>query len=153
MGPLQIQSSGQNSQLTSKTAIWLCWLSKNIWHTSSETNESSFRKLNSPTTKLGNIYTSRPGSYVHKPTPCHCNWSQVTHIRIPTSTKMGGVYKVEKSSFFYFKCWWIKVPPATTKCHIPHQSDTPPCWFRFPPWENVNKPMSFNRATTVMWPH
>ena len=55
--------------------------------------ESSFRKLNSPPNKVCMLFPTHlqaPGSYVHKPTSCHC---QVRHI--PASTKMGGVYSPE----------------------------------------------------------
>lgn len=36
------------------------------------------------------------------------------------------------------------------RCRWPHKRDIPPCWFRFPPWENVNKPI--NSAIMVTWP-
>ena len=58
LGPFQFQSRGQNIPLTSKSAIWLCWLSRKSWHTPLKPTktEPSFRKLNSPPTKLGMLF-------------------------------------------------------------------------------------------------
>ena len=43
LGPLQFQSTGQNTHLTSKTAIWLCWLSRKTQHTHSQNNQNWFQ--------------------------------------------------------------------------------------------------------------
>ena len=51
------------------------------------------------------------------------------------------------SSKFHLATW--KCCQTTTKGHRPHQRDTPPYWFRLPPWESVNKPMNFNHAIMV----
>ena len=54
-------SIGQNTHFISKTAIWLCWLSrkKNCMPPLKPTKtEPSFTKLNSPSTKLGSYISS-----------------------------------------------------------------------------------------------
>ena len=44
MGPLQFQTISQNTHLTSKTAIWLCWLSRKIdSYTHTQTNQNWFQ--------------------------------------------------------------------------------------------------------------
>ena len=60
-----------NPPLTSENANWLCWLSRQIWHIPMQTwTEPSYRKLKSPPTKLGMLFSaylqasiggSRPG--------------------------------------------------------------------------------------------
>ena len=74
LGPLQFQSTGQSTHLTSKTVILLCWLSRKIQHTSTQTkspvSESSTHPLQNYICFF--LLTSRTGSYAHKPTRCHC---------------------------------------------------------------------------------
>ena len=53
-GSLRFQSTGQNN-LTSKRAIWLCWLQKKTWTKSNQ--NCSFRKLNSYLTKTGMLFS------------------------------------------------------------------------------------------------
>ena len=66
------QFSDKNSHLTSKTANWLCWLSRKVQHTPTQTSQNwaQFRKA-----QLTQVYffplISRTGSYVHKPTRYH----------------------------------------------------------------------------------
>ena len=77
LGPLQFQSTGQNTYLTSKTVI-LARLAfkKNSTHFHSNrpklspVSESSAHPLQNYVCFFP--LTSRPGSYAHKPTPCHC---------------------------------------------------------------------------------
>ena len=64
--------------------------------------ESSFRKLNSPPTKLGMLFCAHfqarescPQTY---PLSLPLEWSQDIHI--PASRKMGGAYKPEKAAFY-----------------------------------------------------
>ena len=40
LGPLQSLSTDQNTHLTSKTAFWLCWLSRKIRHTPTQTDQN-----------------------------------------------------------------------------------------------------------------
>ena len=64
--------------------------------------EPSFRKLNSPSTKLRMLFPAHlqarelcPQTYSLS---LPLEWSQVTHI--PASIKSGGTYKPEKSAFY-----------------------------------------------------
>ena len=43
----------------------------------------------------------------------------------------------------------MKYHQPTTKGHMPHQKDMPPCWFWLHPWKNVNKPI--NLTSIVTW--
>ena len=78
LGPFQFQSRGQNIPLTSKSAIWLCWLSRKSWHTPLKPakTEPSFPKAQLTPYETRYAFSCSPpcrsGSYVHKPTPCHC---------------------------------------------------------------------------------
>ena len=61
LGPFQFQSTGQNTHLTSKTVILpVLAFTKKIRHTSTQTNEPSFRKLNSPPTKMRMLFFCSP---------------------------------------------------------------------------------------------
>ena len=72
MGPLQIQSTGQNSKLKKKCTVTILAFKKNR-HIPTETNKnlSQFQELNSPSTKVGIIISAHIwlGSCVHKITP------------------------------------------------------------------------------------
>ena len=104
LGPLQFQSTGQNTHLTSKTVILAILALKNSTqpHSKPTKTEPSFRKLNSPPTKLcmhfpGHLQASElcPQTYCLS---LPLEWSQVTHI--PASIKFGEAYKPEKSAFY-----------------------------------------------------
>ena len=91
IGPLQIQSTGQNSQLTSNVAMFAFKKSSTPPPLKLTKTMPSFRKLNSPATKLGMLFLHRelwPQTYSLS---LPFDWSQVTHI--PASTKMGVAYK------------------------------------------------------------
>ena len=65
-------------------------------------NEPSFRKLNSPPTKLCMLFPAHLQARELCPLTYSLSlpldWSQVTHI--PASIKSGGAYKPEKSAFY-----------------------------------------------------
>ena len=87
LGPLQFQSTGQNTHLTSKTVILaVLAFKKNSTHLHYKTvlfpAHLQARELCPQTYSL-----SLP-----------LEWSQVTHI--PASIKSGGAYKPEKSAFY-----------------------------------------------------
>ena len=103
LGPLQFQSTGQNTHLTSKTVILaMLAFKKNLTHLHSnqpKLSPCSFRKLNSPPYKTvyafpAHLQTRELGYSLSLP----LEWSQVTHI--PASIKSGGAYKPEKSAFY-----------------------------------------------------
>ena len=76
LGPLQSHSTGQNTHLTSKTVI-LVVLAFKKYSTHLHPNQLKLSPVpGSSTHPLQNSVcffplTSRPGSYAHKPTPCH----------------------------------------------------------------------------------
>ena len=77
LAPLQFQSTGQNTHLTSKTVILaMLAFKKNSTHLHS--NQPKLSPVSESSTHPLQNYvwffplTSRPGSYAHKPTPCHC---------------------------------------------------------------------------------
>ena len=97
------QFSDKNSHLTSKTANWLCWLSRKVQHTPTQTSQNwaQFRKA-----QLTQVYFSRssPGQEVMStnqlaiimPLSLSLEWSQVTHLS--TCTKMGRAYIFQDGS-------------------------------------------------------
>ena len=81
----------------SKTAMWLCWLSRNIWPPPTETNWAQSRKAQLIPYKLGMLFHTHlevrqlcPQTYSLL---LPLELSQVTHT--PTSIKTGGAYKPE----------------------------------------------------------
>ena len=102
--------------------------------------EPSFRKLNSPPTKLCMPFPAHlqarelcPQTYSLS---LPLEWSQVTHI--PAGIKLGGAYKPKSqlstvplpdNCVMTPKCWRIssKFRQTTTKGSRPHQRDTFPC--------------------------
>ena len=85
--------------------FWLCWLSRKIRHTSTlkpTKTEPSFRKLNSPPTKLCMLFPTHLQARELCPQTYSLSLplerSQVTHI--PASIKSGGTYNPEKSAFY-----------------------------------------------------
>ena len=105
LGPLQSQSTGQNTHLTSKTVILaVLAFKKNSTHLHSNQPKLS-PVTESPTHPLQNYVcffplTSRPGKLCPQTYSLSLplEWSQVTHI--PASIKSGGTYKPEKSAFY-----------------------------------------------------
>ena len=103
--PLQFQAKGQNTHLTSKAVILVMLAFKKIFDTpplKPAKTEHSFRKLNSPPTKLHMLFPAHlqgrelcPQTYSLS---LPLDWSQVTHI--PASIKLGGAYKPERSAFY-----------------------------------------------------
>ena len=98
LGPLQFQSTSH-----SKTAV-LAFKKNSTYLHSNQPNlyEPSFRKLNSPPTKLCMLFPTHlqarelcPQTYSLS---LSLKWSQVTHT--PASIKSGGAYKLEKSAFY-----------------------------------------------------
>ena len=74
-----------------KTAIWLRWLSRNLWHTPhwNQLSPVSERSTHVPTRNA--FSCSPPGQGATSTNlllSLYLEWSHVTHI--PTSTKMGG---------------------------------------------------------------
>ena len=81
-----------------KTAIWLCWFSRKIWHTKPTKTEPSFRKLNSFSSKAGMLFPAHLQVWELCPLTYSLSlsleWSQATHIL--TSIKTNGAYKPKK---------------------------------------------------------
>lgn len=78
--------------------------------------------------KYVSMVTSKPESFVHKPTPCHCflvSFSWVLKFRLAT----------------WKRCHRLQ----RAMCHMKG------CWFQLLPWENANKPMNLNIASP--WLH
>jgi len=61
LGPFH-SSLYRSKHTASKTAIWLCWLSRKIWHPPVKPTKTkpSFRKLNSPPAKVGMLFCHSP---------------------------------------------------------------------------------------------
>ena len=100
-----------NSSLQAKTHIWpqkqsfwLCWFSRKIWHTSTQTNQNwaQFQKAQLTPYKTMYAFSRSPPARELCPQTYSLSlpleWSQVTHI--PASIKSGGAYKPEKSAFY-----------------------------------------------------
>ena len=85
--------------------------------------------------------TSRSGSYTHAQTyslSLPLEWSQVAHI--PTSIKLGGAYKPEKSSFLQYCIFARQLCDDTCL----------PGWlFAFPPHSPTLKPTQASFAHTI----
>ena len=106
LGPLQFQSTGQNTHLISKTVIFDYVGFQEKFDTpplKPTKTEPSFRKLNSSPTKLCMLFPAHlqarelcPQTYSLLSLPLE--WSQVTHV--PASIKLGGAYHPEKSAFY-----------------------------------------------------
>ena len=134
LGPLQFQSTGQNTHLTSKAVILaMLAFKKNSTHLHSKpTNtEPSFRKLNSPPTKLRMLFPAHlqarelcPQTYSLS---LPLEWSQVAHI--PASIKSGGAYKPEKSAFYSTfarqLCDDTRLPGGSLPFHHTHKHSSP----------------------------
>ena len=88
LGSLQFQSTGQNTHLTSKTVILPALaFKKNSTHLHSNQPKLSPVSESSTHPLQNNVcffpLTSRPGSYAHKPTPCHCPLNEAKLHTLP----------------------------------------------------------------------
>ena len=104
LGPLQFQSTGQNTHLTSKSHFGYAGFQEKFDtpRLKPAKTEPSFRKLNSPPTKVRMLFPAHlqarelcPQTYFLS---LPLEWSQVTHI--PTSIKSGRAYKPKMSAFY-----------------------------------------------------
>ena len=139
-----------NSSLQAKTHIWpqktifgcVAWLSRKIPLKPTKT-EPSFRKPNSPPTKLCMLFPAHlqarelcPQTYSLS---LPLEWSQVTHI--PASIKSGGAYKPKNSAFYSTF--------ARQLCDDTHH----PGWLSaFPPHPQTFKPTQASFAHTNSQP-
>ena len=72
----------KHKNLTSKTVIWLCWLSRKIRHTTTQTNQNWNQFQKAQLSPYKNKYTfshSPPGQGVMPTNLLPLEWNQVTH--------------------------------------------------------------------------
>ena len=126
MGPLQTQSTGQNSQLTLKAVFWLSWLSRKIRQTYSLSLPLDWSQV---THFLASNETGR--AYKPKLSPFYNQKTVWKHTSFGMALMLTNIYAhssklYTKHHIFssYFKCWRIL-------------------------WKSVDKPMNLNCAIRI----